>query len=158
MFHQCFMGLPYYRQESLLAQLGAKIPRETLVNWCIGASKEYLYPIYEMLHRELMQREVIHADETFCQVLREEDKTAQYSSYLWIYRSGSDGLPGIVMYEYQPGRGGKYPKHFLEGFQGLLQCDGYQGYNKVEDVLLVCCMAHCRRKFYEALPAERKKS
>ena len=157
-FHKCFMGLPYYRQESLLAQLGAKIPRETLANWCIGASKEYLYPIYEMLHRELMQREVIHADETFCQVLREEDKTAQSSSYLWIYRSGSDGLPGIVMYEYQPGRGGKYPKHFLEGFQGLLQCDGYQGYNKVEDVLLVCCMAHCRRKFYEALPVERKKS
>ena len=76
---------------------------------------------------------------------------------MWIYRSGSDGLPGIVMYEYQPGRSGNYPKHFLEGFQGLLQCDCYQGYNKVEDVLLVCCMAHCRRKFYEALPAERKK-
>ena len=40
----------------------------------------------------------------------------------------------------------------------MLQCDGYQGYNKVEDVLLACCMAHCRRKFFEALPAERKKS
>ena len=39
----------------------------------------------------------------------------------------------------------------------MLQCDGYQGYNSVEDVLLVCCMAHCRRKFFEALPAERKK-
>jgi transposase len=48
-------------------------------------------------------------------------------------------------------------KSFLEGFTGLFQCDGYQGYNKVEDVILVCCLAHCRRKFYEAVPAERRK-
>ena len=158
MFHKCFMGLPYYRQESLFDQLGAKIPRETLANWCIIGSRDYLYPIYELLHNELLHRDIIHADETVCQGLRENGKTAQSTSYMWIYRSGSDGLPGIVMYEYQPGRSGDYPRNFLEGFHGLLQCDCYQGYNKVEDVLLICCMAHCRRKFYEALPAERKKS
>ena len=158
MFHKCFMGLPYYRQESLFDQSGAKIPRETLANWCIITSRDYLYPIYELLHNELLHRDIIHADETVCQVLRENGKTAQSTSYMWIYRSGSDGLPGIVMYEYQPGRSGDYPRNFLEGFHGLLQCDCYQGYNKVEDVLLICCMAHCRRKFYETLPAERKKS
>ena len=158
MFNKCFMGLPYYRQESLLDQLGAKVPRETLANWCIIASRDHLYPIYERLHSELIRRDIIHADETLCQVLREDGKAAQSVSYMWIYRSGSDDLPGIVMYEYQPGRSGDYPKHFLDGFHGVLQYDCYQGYNKVEDVLLVCCMAHCRRKFYEALPAERKKS
>lgn len=158
MFNKCFMGLPYYRQESLLDQLGAKIPRETLANWCILASQKYLYPVYERLHSELVQRDIIHADETVCQVLREDGKAAQSVSYMWIYKSGSDGFPGIVMYEYQPGRSGDYPKHFLEGFHGMLQCDCYQGYNKVEDVLLICCMAHCRRKFFEALPAERKKA
>lgn len=158
MFNKCFMGLPYYRQESLLDQLGAKVPRETLANWCIIASRDHLFPIYQRLHDELLHRDVIHADETVCQVLREDGKAAQSTSYMWIYRSGSDGLPGIVMYEYQPGRSGNYPKHFLDGFHGLLQCDCYQGYNKVEDVLLVCCMAHCRRKSYEALPAERKKN
>lgn len=158
MFNKCFMGLPYYRQESLLDQLGAKIPRETLANWCITAGRDCLYPVYELLHSELLRRDIIHADETVCQVLRESGKAAQSTSYMWIYKTGSDGLPPIVMYEYQPGRSGDYPKHFLEGFQGLLQCDCYQGYNKVEDVLLICCMAHCRRKFYEALPAERKKS
>ena len=158
MFNKCFMGLPYYRQASLLDQLGAKVARETLANWCIIASRDYLLPVYELLHETLIQRDIIHADETVCQVLREDGKAAQSSSYMWIYRSGSDGLPGIVMYEYQPGRSGDYPKHFLAGFHGLLQCDCYQGYNKVDDVLLVCCLAHCRRKFYEALPAERKKS
>lgn len=158
MFSKCFMGLPYYRQESAFDQLGAKIPRETLANWCIIAAEKYLLPIYERMHMELIIREVIHADETTCQVLREKGKTAQSTSYMWIYASGSDGLPKIVMYEYQSGRGGIHPQEFLEGFHGLLQCDGYQGYNKVIDVLLCCCMAHCRRKFFEALPAEKKKT
>ena len=158
MFHKSFMGLPYYRMEVAFEQLGARLPRETLANWCIITSREYLYPIYTRLHEELLKRDIIHADETTCQVLREEGKTPQSTSYMWIYRSGTDGLPGIVMYEYQPGRGGSHPRQFLEGFHGLLQCDGYQGYNKVEDVHLACCMAHCRRKFYEALPAERKKA
>ena len=81
MFHKCFMGLPYYRQESLLDQLGAKIPRETLANWCIIASRDYLYPVYEMLHNELLLRDVIHADETVCQVLREDGRPAQSTSY-----------------------------------------------------------------------------
>lgn len=158
MFSKCFLGLPYYRQESAFQQLGAKIPRETLANWCIIATEKYLVPIYERIHEELLKREVIHADETTCQVLREDGKTAQSTSYMWIYTSGTDGLPGIVLYEYQPGRGGIYPKGFLSGFKGMLQCDGYQGYNAVEDVLLACCMAHCRRKFFEALPAAKKKT
>nr|WP_308624519.1 IS66 family transposase [uncultured Eisenbergiella sp.] len=158
MLSKCFMGLPYYRQESAFTQLGAKIPRETLANWCIIAAENYLFPIYDLIHRELIKREVIHADETTCQALREEGKEAQSTSYMWIYTSGTDGLPKIVLYEYQPGRGGIHPQEFLEGFHGLLQCDGYQGYNKVIDVLLACCMAHCRRKFYEALPAEKKKA
>lgn len=157
-FDKGFMGLPYYRMESAFKQLGAKINRETLANWCILATKKYLLPIFVRLHEELLKRDIIHADETTCQVLREDGKEAQSTSYMWIYSSGSDGLPGIVLYEYQPGRSGVYPQKFLDGFHGKLQCDGYQGYNKVEDVQLICCSAHARRKFYEALPAGKKKT
>ena len=157
-FDKCFMGLPYYRMESAFKQLGAKINRETLANWCILATKKYLLPVFVRLHEEMLKRDIIHADETTCQVLREDGKEAQSTSYMWIYSSGSDGLPGIVLYEYQPGRSGVYPQKFLDGFHGKLQCDGYQGYNKVEDVQLICCSAHARRKFYEALPAGKKKT
>lgn len=158
MFSKCFMGLPYYRLESAFKQLGAVIPRETMANWFIKASLDYLLPMYERLHEESLKREILHADETTTQVLREEGRTATSTSYMWIYTTGNDGLPKIVLYQYQPGRSGDHPQKFLAGFKGILQCDGYQGYNKVEDVLLACCMAHCRRKFYEALPAEKKKT
>lgn len=157
-FHKTFMGTPYYRQESGMAQLGLKLPRETMANWYIYCAENYLYPLYERMHEYLIKREVLHADETTCQVLREKGRAAESASYMWIYLTGNDGLPSIVLYDYQPGRGGKYPQDFLEGFSGMLQCDGYQGYNKVNDVILVCCLAHCRRKFYEAVPAERRKA
>ncbi|MEG0370063.1 MAG: IS66 family transposase [Hungatella sp.] len=77
---------------------------------------------------------------------------------MWIYLTGSDGLPPIVLYDYAEGRSGKYAGDFLKGFIGLIQCDGYQGYNKVADVTLACCLAHCRRKFYEAIPAGHRKN
>ena len=157
MFQKVYMYLPYYRQESVMEQLGLKLSRETMSNWCIYCALNYMQPLYDMLHELMLKRDIIHADETVCQVLKEEGKTAESKSYMWIYTTGSDGLPSIVMYEYQPGRAGNYAKNFLEGFSGLLQCDGYTGYNKVEDVTLVCCLAHLRRKFYEALPASYKK-
>lgn len=78
--------------------------RITLANWCILCDREYLYPIYERLHGELLKREIIHVDETTCQVLREEEKKLQSASYMWTYRSGSDGLPVIILYESQPER------------------------------------------------------
>jgi len=158
MFEKTFMGMPYYRQESGMAELGFKLPRETMANWYTYCAEHYFYPIYERMHEHLTRRDIIHADETTCQVLREKGKSAESTSYMWIYLSGSDGLPPIILYDYAQGRGGKYARDFLEGFLGLLQCDGYQGYNKVEDVILVCCLAHCRRKFYEAVPAGRRKN
>ena len=157
MFDKSFTSVPYYRQEACMAQFGLELPRETMANWYIRCALEYFQPVYERLHGLLLQREVIHADETTCQVLHERGRAAESTSYMWLYLSGSDGLAPIVLYEYQAGRSGDFPKAFLNGFSGIVQCDGYSGYNKAEDVILAVCSAHCRRKFYEALPAERQK-
>ena len=158
MYQRNFNSMPYYRQETDMEQLGAVIPRETMARWYLRSAGMYFYPIYEKLHEQLVLREVLHADEVPCQVLHEEGKTPESKSYMWVYLTGNDGLSPIILYEYQPGRKGCYPKEFLKGFKGKLQCDGYTGYNQVEDVTLVCCLAHCRRKFYEALPEERRKT
>ncbi len=134
-------------------QLGFTLPRETMANWIIYVAENYFYPIYERLHEELLKRDLVHADETTCQVLREKGRTAEQTSYMWLYTTGSDALTPIVLYDYQPSCKGSCAQNFIEGFRGLVQCDGYQGYNKLEDVILVCCLAHARRKFFEAVPA-----
>ncbi len=157
MYQKSFLHLPFYRQSKDWIQKGVPVPRETAAHWYNTCSLEYLLPIYEVLHQELLKREVIHADEVPCQVLHEEGKAAASKSYMWIYLSGTDGLPPLILYDYQPGRNGDYPIAFLAGFTGMLHCDGYSAYGRIEDVVLVCCLAHCRRKFFEAVPKARQK-
>ena len=158
MYDKSGLFLPFYRQEKDWEHKGLCLPRETAANWYNSCALGYLLPIYEELHLQLLKREVLHADEVPCQVLHEEGRKPEQKSYFWIYLTGTDGLPGIVLFDYQPGRSGKYPAAFLEGFSGYIHCDGYSAYGMLEDVTLVCCLAHCRRKFFEAVPKERRKN
>ena len=157
MYQKSFLHLPFYRQEKDWRQKGVPLPRETAAHWYNYCALTYLLPVYDVLHRELLVRDVIHADEVPCQVLHEEGRDASSKSWMWIYLSGTDGKPPIVLYDYRPGRKGSYPAEFLSGFSGMLHCDGYSAYGKIEDAVLVCCLAHCRRKFFEAVPKERRK-
>lgn len=156
MYRKSCLYLPFYRQEKDWKQQGVPLPRETAANWYNTCALKYLLPVYTLLHQELLKRDVIHADEIPCQVLNEPGKDATSKSYMWIYLSGTDGLPCIVLYDYCPGRSGNYPIEFLKGYSGYIHCDGYAAYGRIEDVMLLCCLAHCRRKFFEAIPKERR--
>ena len=121
-------------------------------NWILRATENYLTPVYEQMHKELLRREVLHADETTLQVLHEPGKAPQSESYMWLYRTSGDTNKPIVLYEYQPGRGAKHPEAFLKGFKGYLHTDGYAGYHNLpEEITVVGCWAHARRKFDEAV-------
>ena len=146
------MGSPLYRQEQEINRKGIHLSRQTMSNWILKATEDYLTPVYEQLHKELLKRDVLHADETTLQVLHEPGKAPQSESYMWLYRTSGDTDKPIVLYEYQPGRGAKHPKEFLAGYKGYLHTDGYQGYHSLpEDITVVGCWAHARRKFDEAV-------
>jgi len=146
------MGVPLYRQEQEFKRGGLLLSRQTMSNWLLRAAEDWLVPLYERLKAELLKREVLHADETTLQVLREPGRTAQSKSYMWLYRTGGDTNRQIVLYDYQPNRKAEHPQRFLEGWRGYLHADGYDGYHKLpEGIAVVGCMAHLRRKFDEAL-------
>ena len=146
------MGCPLYRQEQEMNRKGIKLSRQTMSNWILKAMEDYLAPVYEQLHKELLTRDVLHADETTLQVLHEPGKKPQSDSYMWLYRTSRDTDKPIVLYEYQSGRGAKHPKEFLAGYKGYLHTDGYAGYHDLgEDITVVGCWAHARRKFDEAV-------
>lgn len=71
---------------------------------------------------------------------------------MWLFRSGEDGLPVIILYGYTPTRSGDNAAEFLQGFQGYLEADGYQGYNKVPGIRRCSCWSHIRRYFIDAVP------
>jgi len=151
-------GLPLYRQEQQLARLGIDLSRQTMANWMIQGAERWLYPLYERMHEYLLRQDIIHADESTLQVLREPGRSAESTSYMWLYQTGREG-PAIVLYDYQTTRASKHPRQFLSGFKGYAHVDGYAGYNGLPGVTLVGCFAHARRKFDEALkalPAEQR--
>ena len=146
------MGSPLYRQEQEINRQGIQLSRQTMSNWILRATEDYLVPVYQRLHEELLKREVLHADETTLQVLHEPGKAPQSESFMWLYRTSGDTDKPVVLYEYQPGRGAKHPKEFLAGYKGYLHTDGYAGYHDLgEDITVVGCWAHARRKFDEAV-------
>jgi transposase len=152
-------AVPLYRQEQHYARLGIDISRGVLSNWMLKGS-EWLEPIKELMRKRLLAQGVLHADETTLQVLKEPGRAAESKSFMWLYRTGSQGPP-IVLYDYQETREGQHPRDFLKGFKGYLQTDGYAGYHNMPDVILCGCWAHLRRKFDEALkglPAKKRAS
>ena len=152
MYQKYANGMPLYRQEKDWKQYGAQISRTTLANWIIYCSQHYFQPVYDYFHRELLKRSFAMADETRVQVLNEPERRAESQSFMWLFRSGEDGLPAILLYGYSPTRNGEHASEFLDGFHGYLETDGYQGYNKVTGIKRCSCWSHIRRYFIDAIP------
>lgn len=146
------MSVPLYRQEQDWKRSGILLSRQTMSNWLIKASENRLEPIYDRLKVLLLRHDVLHADETTLQVLREPGKKPQSKSYMWLYRTSGDATHPIVLYDYQPSRKARHAEEFLRDFNGFLHADGYEGYHKLpRSITVVGCWAHVRRKFDEAL-------
>jgi len=75
---------------------------------------------------------------------------------MWVYRGGDPQKP-VLIYQYQPTRSGQVPLKFLDGYQGYVQTDGYNGYDvlgRQPTIKLVGCWAHVHRKFVEVINAK----
>ena len=149
-------GTPLYRMEDALARSNITVGRGTLANWIIKPAETHLTRLYEAMRETLLSQQLIHGDETTVQVLKEPGKTAQSTSYMWVYRSAQDSEQPVVLFEYQPGRHHVHPQAFLAGYQGMLMSDGYSAWRMLEGVTHFGCAAHARRKFDEANKAQKK--
>ena len=127
-----------------------------MAGW-IGQLEVLLEPLVETLHGELLAERYLHADETTVPVLAPgTGRTA--TGYLWAYRSGPWSERQAVVFDFRPNRGKQWPTQFLRGFTGILQVDGYAGYNEVFQsgtVIEAGCVAHARRKFYDVHEATK---
>jgi len=138
--------LPLYRQAGMFARHGIDLPRSTLCDY-VAACAEELDPVVRELAGAVRASRIVQADETRLLVLEQHDGKRRRECWLWVYRACS----GETVFDFRETRSRDGPREFLRGFQGHLQCDGYQGYGDFgPGVVLVGCMAHARRKFFEA--------
>lgn len=146
--------LPLYRQAEMMAAQGIDIDRSTLAGWA-GQAAALLDPIVARIREEGLKASKIHADDTPVPMLVPgKGKTAQ--ARLWTYvvddRSSGTVGPALVWYRFTQTRSGTHPQTELRHFTGLLQADGYAGFDKLYAtgrIREVACWAHFRRKIFE---------
>lgn len=144
-------GLPLYRQEKIAARSKIDLPRAKLARWLIDSSQKYLQPIYNLIQEAFWQYDIGHCDETRMQVLKEPERTPQNKSWLWLRRGGPPDKP-VILVDYSPSRSGQVAGTLLDQFRGYLICDAYSSYRSVakeNDLLLVYCNDHARRRFVD---------
>lgn len=156
--------LPLYRQSEIYAREGVELSRSTLADW-VGGCSTLLSPLVDALQRYVLAAGKLHADDTPVPVLqpgRGTTKTARLWTYVRDDRAAGGGPSGdeppAVWFAYSPDRKGEHPARHLKAFRGILQADGYAGYERlyqwrdeIQQPLIVeaACWAHARRKFFD---------
>ena len=151
-------SLPLYRQEKQFQRIGVELSRRTMADWMIAASKA-CEPLMKVLEGRLRSGPLLQLDETTVQVMKEPGRENTSLSYMWVARGGAPEAP-VILYHYAPSRSAAVAKEMLSNYQGYLQTDGYEAYDRAcetaENVVHVGCWAHVRRKFFEAQNSSKK--
>jgi transposase len=141
--------LPIYRQMIRFERAGIKLAHSTLIDW-IDKTAKLLWLLYEALKLEIISSHYVKMDETGMPVMDKDKQGKTHKGFFWAAQAPEKRL---VFFEYQPGRNKEIPKAILKGFKGYLQSDGYEAYASLasSDITLLCCAAHSRRYFEQAL-------
>ncbi len=146
--------IPLYRQSQIFARHGVELNRSTLANW-VGGAAWWLEPLRARLAEQVFASQKLFADDTTIPVL-DPGRGRTRTGRLWVYArddrpwGGTD--PPAAIYYYSPDRKAERPAAHLKGFAGVLQVDGYAGFEQLTargNIALAACWAHTRRKFYD---------
>jgi len=144
-------GVPFHRQEKLIARMGVEIERSVMARLAIRIATR-LASFSELMLADIRGSPVVRMDETVIQVLKEIGRSPSAESRMWV-ATGYCETGEIVYFHYDSSRSGAVAQWILgDTWQGYLQTDGYSGYTALgqrEGIEHVGCWAHIRRKFYE---------
>ena len=142
--------LPEYRQARQYADMGVKLPTSTINDW-VHAVASKLEPLYEAHRRDILTGDYLQVDEVPWRIADVKGKSR--NGYAWQFRDNRPRGHGLYFLYVKGSRGGAIPRAELRGFHGAVQTDGYGVYDYFElqdNVTLLGCMAHVRRKFTDA--------
>lgn len=163
--------LPLYRQSEIYAREGIDLSRSTLADW-VGGCRTLLAPLVNALEAYVKSADKLHADDTPVPVLQPGRGTTKMGR-LWTYVRDDRAAPcetnendqqanarpmPAVWFAYSPDRKGCHPQQHLSGFRGILQADGYAGFERLYQardqsgqalVTVAACWAHARRKLFD---------
>jgi hypothetical protein len=148
------LHLPYYRIEQMYERAGVPIPRQTLCGWS-GMAHDACALIMKAIKREVFADGYVQIDETPVKYQDPERQGVCGTGYLWVVHNP---VRNISLFEWHTGRAAACLESLVPPeFTGLIQCDGYSAYEsfikspaRKGSIQLAGCLAHARRKFFEA--------
>ena len=143
--------LPLYRQSEIYARSGVHIARSSMAQW-IGICGMRLAPLANALIHFILTHAVVHADETPIALLA-PGKGKTDRAYIWVYRTTDYVQQRAVWFDFCTSRAGEHPQRVLQSYGGTLVTDDYSGYKPTYSkgkIIEAGCMAHSRRKLFEA--------
>ena len=153
--------LPLYRQSQIYAREGVALERSTLAD-CVGGAAALLDPLVEALARYVVASPYLHGDDTPVPVLEPgaaRPRPGGSGPMCATVGRGPIAAAPAVLFRYSPDRRGEHPESHLKTFAGILQADGYAGFDRLyegeERIREAACWAHVRRKFYEIYESNR---
>jgi len=150
--------LPLYRLEQIFGRVGVDIARSTMCAWMMSCG-QLVQPLVNLMTRRVKQSKAIHTDDTVVPVKDKTVKGKCKSGRMWCFLG--DGSNPYDIFYYTPDRTRAGPQNFLADYKGHLQADAYGGYDGIYtrgDVIEVACMAHARRKFFDARETDGRRS
>ena len=151
--------LPLHRQEAIFQRQGVELSRQTMADW-MRAGADLVSPLFELMKQQVLDSKAIQTDDTPVPVL-DPDLPHTRTGRIWTYVG--DGEHPYTVYDYTPTRSRDGPEEFLKAFRGYLQADAYSGYDHFYEepergIEEVACMAHARRKHWEAQSSDLMRS
>jgi len=150
--------MPFYRmRQRFKREYDWAVSSSTINDWFVAVCT-LLKPLYNRMREKIIESGYIQADESHIKVQDNKKNKATHRGYQWVYHGVEEKL---ILFHYRKGRGEHGPKEFLCDYQGWLQADGYNVYDKIgarKGIELVGCHVHARRKFYEAKEYDRKRA
>lgn len=143
-------AMPIYRQEQSWKRVGVEFAYSSLSDMQ-RMGYDLIKPLFDSYKKQVLSTNYLQVDESPFKVLSSEKKGASHMGYQWVYL---DPVRNLVFYNYQRGRSEQHPSAMLKNFKGIIQTDGFAGYNKAassSDINQIYCMAHARRYFERAL-------
>lgn len=149
--------MPFYRVIRKYKELGVVISSSTMNDW-YAAACEKLKLLYDLLMKETMTKSYLQVDESTIPVI-DNEKHAAVKGYMWCVRAVDENL--VYFYYDMGSRSFETARKLLGGYHGTVQTDGYGAYNQFEtyqNIQLLGCWAHARRKFCEAEDEDKSKA
>lgn len=144
------MGTPAYRQEKHLSLTGLPISRQTMGNILEKTYDLYLKPLVKQMIEDLPNCNVVHMDETVlkCTEVKDRKQSSMVVAVSGIYEENQ-----MAVYKFFPYKKQEFVIALLGGsFRHALMTDGLYAYaNYYGPCRKLNCMAHARRKIFEAI-------